>query len=138
MKKFLSALDQLARFFISLLVYLSSLFIDLLNEVDLSHQENDELNVLQNYIAWFSSLLSGRKMGFIKSTDHRPTDYRPTDHRQLTHRPTDHRPTDPSSHRPNNHRPNNKIIFKRLDDWEIFILQNTNAAGKIKNTFPFI
>ena len=51
MKKFLSGLDQLARFFISLLVYLSSLFIDLLNEVDLSHQENDELNVLQNYIA---------------------------------------------------------------------------------------
>ena len=64
-------------------------------------------------------------MGFIKSTDHRP----------LTHRPTDHRPTDPPTHRPNNHRPNNKIIFKRLDDREIFILQNKNAAGKINIHF---
>ena len=71
--------------------------------------------------------------GFIKSTD-----YRPTDHRPLTLRPTGHRPTDPPIHRPNNHQPNNKIIFKRLYNWEIFILQSTNAAGKIKNTFPFI
>ena len=46
---------------------------------------------------------------------------------------TDHRPTDPPTYRPNNRRPNNKIIFKRLDHCEIFILQNTNAAGKMKN-----
>ena len=77
---------------------------------------------------------------FLNSThsqqDIKTTDQRPTDHWQLSHQPTD--PTDPPTHWPNNHRPNNRIIFKRLDDWEIFILQNTNAAGKIKNTFPFI
>ena len=75
------------------------------------------------------------RVGFIKSTDHRPTDQRSTDHLPLTHQPTNHRPTDPPTHRPNSHQPNNKIIFKRLDDWEIFILLNTNAAGKKKLQF---
>ena len=70
--------------------------------------------------------------GFIKSTEHRPTEHRqPTTNHLLTDLPK-------TTHRPNNHRPNNKIIFKRLDDSEIFILQKTNTAGKTKNTFPFI
>ena len=43
-------------------------------------------------------------MGFIKSTDHQPTD---------------HRPTDPV------------IIFKRLGNRKILILQNTHTAEKI-------
>ena len=72
-------------------------------------------------------------VGFIKSTDHRPIDQLSTDHLP-TDPPTNQPPTnDPPTHRPNNHRPNDKIIFKRLDDWEIFILQNTYTAGKMEN-----
>ena len=52
-------------------------------------------------------------MGFIKSTDHRP----------LAHRLTDRRLTDPI------------IIFKRLGNIKIFILQTTNTAGKIISVY---
>ena len=57
--------------------------------------------------------------GFIKSSEHR----QPTTDHLLTDLPK-------TTHRLNNNRPNNKIIFKRLDEREIFILQNINAAGK--------
>ena len=49
------------------------------------------------------------------TTDHRPTDYRPLIHR----------PNDPPTQQPNNERPSDKILFKKLDNREIFILQNT-------------
>ena len=58
--------------------------------------------------------------GFIKSTNERPTDHRPTDYRPLIHRPND-----PPTQQPNNERPSDKILFKKLDNREIFILQNT-------------
>ena len=70
-------------------------------------------NYTTTYIEKVNKLRS--PMGFIKPTDHRHTDQRPFTHRQI------------------DHRPNNKIIPKRLDDREIFILQNTKAAGKMKN-----
>ena len=47
---------------------------------------------------------------------------------QLT---TDHLPTDQPTHRPKIHRPSDKILFQRLDNEKIFILQNTNTAGKM-------
>ena len=56
-----------------------------------------------------------KKWGFIKYTNRRPTDHWLADHQPPTHRPY------------------YKIIFKRLDDWEIFDLQNTHAAWKMKN-----
>ena len=61
------------------------------------------------------------KRGFIKTTDHRPTN-QPTRHHAPTDPPTiDSMITDPM------------IIFKRLDNREIIILQNTNTAEKMKN-----
>ena len=57
--------------------------------------------------------------GFIKSTDYRRTNHTPT-----TYLPT---------HRLNDHRPTDKIIFKRLGNRKIFILQNTKTAAKTKN-----
>ena len=61
------------------------------------------------------------KRGFIKTTDHRPTNHQPTNQTPPTHRPTDSMITDPV------------IIFKRLDNRETIILQNTNTAEKMKN-----
>ena len=52
------------------------------------------------------------KSGFIKSTDQPTTDYLPTD--LPTYQPT-----------------NAVIMFKRLENSKIFILQNTNTAGKM-------
>ena len=49
------------------------------------------------------------------TTDHRPTDYRPLIHR----------PNDPPTQQPNNERLSDKILFKKLENREIFILQNT-------------
>ena len=50
--------------------------------------------------------------GFIKSTDHLSTDL-------PTHRPPTHRPTDAVT------------TFKRLENSNIFTLQNTNTAVKM-------
>ena len=57
------------------------------------------------------------KKSFTKSTDQRPTD--PPTHRPPTTNPPIHRPTD------------SIIIFKRLDNRKIFILQNIHAAKKV-------
>ena len=46
---------------------------------------------------------------------------------------TNHLPADPSTHRPKIHRPTDKILFQRLDNQKIFILQITNTAGKMYN-----
>ena len=54
--------------------------------------------------------------GFVKSNNHRPTDHQPLNH-LTTDQPT--------------HRPSNKILFQRLDNYKIFILQNTITAGKM-------
>ena len=48
-----------------------------------------------------------------------------TDHRSTDYRPLIHRPNDPPTQQPNNERPSDKILFKKLDNREIFILQNT-------------
>ena len=59
----------------------------------------------------------------MKSTDHQLTDHQP-----LTHQPTDllsNRPTDPIIT-----DSTNKVLFKRLDNRKISILQNTNTTGK--------
>ena len=64
--------------------------------------------------------------GFIKSTDHRPPTHlqstnQPSTTYSPTHRTTDHRLTDSIITDP-------KILFQRLDQWRIFILQNANTA----------
>ena len=64
--------------------------------------------------------------GFIKSTDNRPTDQPTTDH-LLTDLPT----TDATD----------KILFQRIDNREIFILQKTNTPVKLYIgllSFPWI
>ena len=68
------------------------------------------------------------------TTDQPTTDHLPTD--PPTHRPTNPPTTDPpihwpSTHRPKIHRPTHKTLFQRLDNQKIFILQNTNTAGKM-------
>ena len=62
----------------------------------------------------------------VAHLDHRPTDHRPTEPRPLTYRPTDQPTTDAKIT-----DPADKILFQRLDQSRIFILQNTNTAGKM-------
>ena len=60
-------------------------------------------------------------LGFIKPTDYRPRNQRPTNPsktKQPTHRLKIQQSTD-------------KTIFERLDNYQIFILQNTNTTVKI-------
>ena len=64
--------------------------------------------------------------------------YRPATNRQAityspTHRPTDHRPTDPIIT-----DPTNNILFQRLDQWRIFILQNANSWEDVKLNFGLL
>ena len=63
-------------------------------------------------------------LGFIKSTNHQPID-------QMI---TDHLPTDPPTHRPPSQRfAESIIIIEKLDNRNMFILQNTSTAGKTYN-----
>ena len=68
------------------------------------------ISLILAILGWYRYLMI---QGFIKSTDYRPTD----------HRPRTHRPTDPI------------ILFKRLGNRKIFILQNTHTA---ENVIQFI
>ena len=72
------------------------------------------------------------RAGFIKSTEHRAPTNQPTTDYLLTeppnHRPPNHRPTDPILT-----DPTDKILFKRLYNRKISILQNTNTAGEMLN-----
>ena len=56
-----------------------------------------------------------------------------TDQRPLTHQSTDSPTTDPPTTDPVFTDATDKILFKRLDNRKISILQNTNAAGKMLN-----
>ena len=61
-----------------------------------------------------------------RTTDRLTKDYiltNPPTHRPQTHQPTDPILTDPT----------NKILFKKLDNRKISVLQNTNTAGKMLN-----
>ena len=72
-------------------------------------------------------------LSFIKSNDP-PTIDQPT---------TDHLLTDPPTNRPPTYRstdpiitdPTDKILFQRLDQWRIFILQNANSWEDVKLYF---
>ena len=67
------------------------------------------------------------------TTDPPTTDQPTTDHLLTdppTNRPPTHRPTDPIIT-----DPTDKILFQRLDQWRIFILQNANSWEDVKLYF---
>ena len=61
------------------------------------------------------------------------TDQRPLTHLSTDSSTTDPPTTDPPTNRPGLTDPTDKILFKRLDNRKISILQNTNTAGKMLN-----